>query len=91
MRIALYVTSLPTGTKAVVLPNDYEPGRANIVVYNWDLNPTVAVDVSAAIAVGTRYEVKNVRDFSGPSVASGTYTGGSIVVPMTGTASGPLF
>ncbi|MEO8425632.1 MAG: Ig-like domain-containing protein, partial [Verrucomicrobiota bacterium] len=86
-----YVNSFPTGTKIVVLPNDYEPGRANIVVYNWNLNPTVAVDVGGAIAIGTRYEVKNVRDFSGPPVASGTYTGGSITLPMAGTANGPLF
>jgi hypothetical protein len=58
-----YTASLPTGTKAVVLPNDYEPGRANIVVYNWNLNSTVAVDVSSAMTIGTRYEVRNVLNF----------------------------
>jgi hypothetical protein len=34
--------------KVFVRPNAYEPGRANIVVFNWDRPPTASVDVSAA-------------------------------------------
>jgi hypothetical protein len=71
-------------------PNDYEPGRANIVVYNWNLNSTVAVDVSSAMAVGTRYEVRNVAQLFWAPVASGT-TRGKHYSTDDGTATGPLF
>ncbi len=32
-----YGSTRPTGVKVFVRPNAYEAGRANIVVYNWDL------------------------------------------------------
>ena len=31
-----YTTTRPTGTRVFVRPNQYEAGRANIAVYNWD-------------------------------------------------------
>ena len=36
----------PTGVKVFVRPNQYEPGRANITVFNWDHVGTVNVSVS---------------------------------------------
>ncbi len=68
----------------VVRPNQYEAGRANIVVYNWEQRATVDLDLSAVLNAGDRYVVRNVQDFDGTPVASGTYTGGSIQLPMTG-------
>src|SRR5262249_40391771 len=46
-----------SGTKVFVRPNRLEPGRANIVVYNWNNSGTVAADVHSVLAVGTAYEV----------------------------------
>ncbi len=47
-------------------PNQYEPGRANIIVYNWAQQSTVGVDVSGILNMGDRYLVRNAEDFHGP-------------------------
>ena len=74
----------PTGTWTFVEPNKYETGRANIAIYNWSLAPTVSVNVTGAIAPGTRYQVLDAQNYFGPPVASGTYDGTPISIPMTG-------
>jgi len=79
-----YAGSAPTGVKIVVRPNRYEPGRANIIVYNWAQQSTVDVDVSGILDVGDRYVVKNVQDFYGTPVAGGFYTGRPVQLPMVG-------
>jgi hypothetical protein len=79
-----YRPGAPTGIWTFVRPNKYEPGRANIAIYNWDLASSVAVDVSSAMAAGTRYEVRDAQNFYGSPVAMGTYTGTPIQIPMTG-------
>jgi len=68
----------------VVRPNRHEAGRANIIVYNWEELSTVSVDVSGVLNAGDRYVVQNVQDFYGPPVASGTYDGSAIQLPMAG-------
>ncbi len=77
-----YAGSAPTGVKTVVRPNQYEAGRANIIVYNWAQQSTVSVDVSRILSMGDRYVVQNAEDFYGPPIASGTYTGRSLQLPM---------
>jgi len=74
----------PSAPKVFVRPNRYEPGRANIIIYNWTRQATVPVNVSAVLQSGDRYELRNVQNFFGAPVASGTYSGGSISVPMAG-------
>ena len=74
----------PTGVKIFVRPNAYEAKRANIAIYNWALQSTVSVDVSGVLAPGDGFEVRNAQDFFGAPVLTGTYGGGSIVLPMTG-------
>ncbi len=77
-----YAGSAPTGVKVVVRQNAYERGRANIIVYNWDQQGTVSVDVSGILRRGDRYLVQNAQDFYGPPVAGGTYTGDPVPLPM---------
>ena len=79
-----YLSARPTGTKVFVRPNQYEAGRANITIFNWNLNNSVSVDLSAVLPVGTGYEIRNANDFFGAPVTSGTYAGGSVTIPMTG-------
>ena len=79
-----YLSTRPAGTRVFVRPNAYEDGRANITIYNWDRHSTVPVDMSSALTVGSDFEVRNAQDFFGAPVASGTYGGGSITLPMTG-------
>jgi hypothetical protein len=80
-----YQPGLPTGVQVIVRPNRYERGRANVVVYNWDLNTEVKVDLSAAgLDAGTRYEIRDVQNVLGPPVVTGTYNGEMVALPMTG-------
>ena len=92
-----YADSLPAGVKVVVRPNQYEPGRAHIIVYNWENRSSVGVDVSGSLRVGDQYLVRHAQDFFGPPVAAGTYTGDLLELPMMsvsaptplGTGMGP--
>ncbi len=71
--------------KVFVRPNAYEPERANITIYNWDRQGTVAVSLKGILSAGTEYEIRNAQNFFGPVVRSGTYDGSSTVsLPMTG-------
>ncbi len=81
-----YYSARPTTNSIFVRPNKYEQGRANITVFNWANVSSVDVDVSNILQIGDSYEVKDVQDYLGPAIASGTYRGGSITIPMTGTA-----
>lgn len=75
--------SNPTNFWAFVRPNPYEPNRANITIYNWATNDNVSVDVSRVLSVGNSYQVRNAADYLGAVVAKGTYSGGTISLPMT--------
>jgi hypothetical protein len=80
-----------TGPKVFVRPNRYQPGRANIVVYNWDSSPRVAVDVRSVLDVGTAYELRNAEDFFAQPVLTGTFDGQPLQLPMTGlTVAKPM-
>ncbi|MFL5580579.1 MAG: right-handed parallel beta-helix repeat-containing protein, partial [Gemmatimonadaceae bacterium] len=83
------IAELPTEPMILVRPNRYEAGRAHIAVVNWGRAASVAVDVSAVLLQGDRWELRNVQDVFGPPVASGTYGGGPIHVPLTGVEPPP--
>jgi len=81
----------PSGVEIFVRPNQYEAGRANIAVYNWDLKNQVEVDVSGALRNGDRFEVRDARNFYGPPVLSGVYDGKPLSLPMAGSPPAPEF
>jgi hypothetical protein len=83
----LYLSSQPAGVKVFVRPNQYEAGRANITVYNWNLQDSIGVDISSVVGVGAQYEIRNAQNFFASPVASGTYSGGSVSLPMTGLSA----
>ncbi|HYR98921.1 MAG TPA: hypothetical protein VEO58_07885 [Gemmatimonadales bacterium] len=74
----------PTGQAVFVQANQYEPGRAHIIVYNWSGEATTLVNVSGLLHTGDHYEVHNAQDFFGVPVTTGTYDGSPIVVSMAG-------
>ena len=82
--------SRPTGANVFVRPNAYEPGRANIAVYNWDMAATVQADVSQVLRQGDQYQVIDAENYWGSPVATGTYSGGTISLPMTLSVVTPL-
>ncbi len=86
-----YQATRPGGVKVILRPNLYEPGRANIAIYNWDLAASVAVDVSSVLSPGTEFELRNAQDFWSAPVLAGTYTGSPLVIPMQAwPAAAPL-
>ncbi len=76
-------SSAPTGTWVFVRPNLYESKRANIIVYNWDSNGEVSVNLSGVLSVGDKFVIRDCQNLFGFPVASGTYTGASVTIPMT--------
>ncbi len=78
------VATRPSGTKVFVRANEYEPGRGHVVIYNWDKAGTVSANVSSILRSGDRYEVRNVQNLFADPVLTGTYTGGSLSLPMSG-------
>jgi len=74
--------SQPTGTHVFVRPNKYEPGRANIIVYNWDEQKTVDVDLSNVLMPGQKYRIVGAQNFFGQPVTEGKYDGKPVPVPM---------
>lgn len=79
-----YSTARPTANFIKISPNKYETGRANISVFNWQNLPSVSVNLSSVLPVGTKYEIRNAQNFYGSPVVTGTYDGGNVSLPMTG-------
>jgi hypothetical protein len=80
------VAALPGAAQVFVRPNHYEAGRAHVVVYNWPHSASVAVDLSAVLAAGDAYEIRNVQDVWGAPVVAGTFDGAPVTIPMGGVA-----
>jgi hypothetical protein len=74
----------PTNSQIFVRPSSHEPGRALVVVYNWSGAPSVDVSLAGVLTTGQQYEVRNVQDWFGAPVATGTFGGATITVPMDG-------
>lgn len=72
----------PERNKVIIRPNRYEPGRANVAVYNWEGKSSADVDLNGVLAGGQRFEIRNVQDFFGNPVVEGTYEGKSMAVPL---------
>lgn len=80
-----YTVQAPAGLAVFVRPNRYEPGRAHVVVYNWDKRPAVRVDLSGSgLKAGQAYQIKDAQNFAGDPVASGTYERNAVAIPMAG-------
>lgn len=74
----------PSGTKVVFRPNKYDPGRANVAVFNWEKKATVDVDAKGFLKAGDEFRLLNPRDFFGRPVVEGVCDGKAIRVPMGG-------
>jgi hypothetical protein len=78
---------LPTmsGVKTFVRPNQYEPWRAHVIVFNWDRLPSVDVALPEGVLLASdEFEIRSAQDYYGQPVATGTYHGGSLTLPMRG-------
>ncbi|MCC7124233.1 MAG: hypothetical protein IT178_05255 [Acidobacteria bacterium] len=79
-----FLTEGPTGVEVRVRPNQYEPGRANIVVLNWDKREAVDVDLTnIGLTTSTPFEIRDAQDFFGAPLVTGQRGPGTVSVPMT--------
>jgi len=75
----------PNDVRVFVRPNQYEAGRANIVVYNWPEDATVEADVAGVLGVGEAYELLDAQDYYAAPVLTGVYDGLPLTIPMNQT------
>lgn len=68
------------GVKTFLRRNQYEDGRAHLIIFNWPRQATVAVDLSSVLKVGERFEAVNVANLAAP-VLSGVFNGAAVQVP----------
>jgi hypothetical protein len=81
-RNSAYVEGEPSGVHVFVRPNQYEAGRAHVIVYNWDQAPSVRADLSAVLKPGQHYRVASAQNFYGPPLVEGDYAGEPVVIPL---------
>ncbi len=74
----------PAKNKIVMLPNEYDPARTHVLIYNWQKSKTVELDVSSALSAGDKYRLVDVEDYYGKAVLEGTCKAKPLRVPMEG-------
>jgi hypothetical protein len=74
----------PSQTKAVLLPNKYDPSRAHLVVYNWSKTETVDVDASGFARDGDAIDLLDPKDPFGKPVITVTRRNGVFRIPVHG-------
>ena len=74
----------PTGVQVSIRPNAYDSNRTHVIINNYSKSATVNIDLSSVLHAGDSFEIRNAQDYYGPLVASGTYQGGPISIPMAG-------
>jgi hypothetical protein len=72
---SLYLSGRPRATQVIVRPNQYEGGRANVVILNWAREESILVDVSQILNPGDKYELRNATAFYGAPLATDIYDG----------------
>lgn len=77
-----FTSGMPQQNWIAVRPNEYERGRGHIVVYNFQRQNSVNVDVSNILTIGSTFVVYDVQNPFGEPVLEGTYNGGNITLPM---------
>ena len=77
-----YSQELPTGSRVVIQPNEYDPRRSDLIIYNWEELESISADLSQALEEGQAFEIYSVFDLFGEPVAQGVYEDGDIDIPM---------
>ena len=77
--------SAPTENNTFLAQNFYEPTKTYITIYNWRGLTSVDVDASNVLDENDTYEVYDTQDYFGDPIATGTFSGTTLEVPMTTT------
>ena len=69
--------------QAIVRPNGYEAGRANIIIYAASGATSINVNLSnTGLSNGQTYRIKNAFNWNGSNVATGTYNTSNPIVSV---------
>lgn len=74
----------PRGVWTFVEGNPYEPGRANVIVYNWDHADRIDVDLSTVLKEGSAFEIRDAQNYFAEAIVAGTYKGGTVSIGLAG-------
>lgn len=89
-----FIPTLPVQNQVIIQANEYQIGRANLIIYNWNALNNVDVDLSSAgLLHGQLFTVSDVQHFYGTPVYTGAYNAVNPVVsiPMnTSTVEPPV-
>lgn len=79
-----YVGERPTAAQVFVRPNRYVRGRGHLAIFNWDRRRRIRVDLSSlGLRDGERFEIRDVRNYFGPPLLTGTSAGAPVEVDLT--------
>jgi hypothetical protein len=81
--------SLPTNS-IYVIPNQDQPMRAHIAVYNWSHDNNVSVNLTNVLAQGDSYQLYNAQDYGRGPIQTGIVTSATISLPMTNLTTAPV-
>lgn len=71
-----------SGKKIFVHPNAYDPRRAKVVIYNFDEDDSVNVDLSSVLKMGEAYRIHSTFALFDAAMLEGVYNGSLISIPM---------
>lgn len=88
---SIFNPDYPSTAQVFVQPNQYETTRSNIIIFNWNQDKTIRVDISEiGLENGDHYTLHNAQNYY-EEMINGTYEGGTISIPMTGwTVAAPI-
>lgn len=80
-----YAGGRPRGARVALRQNQYETGRAHLVVHNPERRESVEVDFTGFLRTGQRFEIRSVQNLAAEPVLAGVYDGRPIALPMKAT------
>lgn len=75
----------PTDNNVYVAQNYYETTKSYVTIYNWENLSEVDIDASSVLDENDTYAIYDTENFFGDPIATGTFNGATISVPMTTT------
>lgn len=75
--------TVPTTNVVVVEAYEHRAKHGSVTIYNWEGSSSVSANLSSILANGDAYTIHSSQDLNGTPVASGTYNGGTVSIPMT--------
>ncbi len=74
--------------KIFVRPNQYEPGRANVTIYNFENKAQVSLDLSSVLQSDDQFEIIDVQNYGANTpLLTATYNGQPINITLPDSSS----